>query len=77
MNTQTIPADQVREGDTLVDLDNGYVYEDAEIDPNVSFSDGRYSFDAGRGMVLISFHGAEGDENYLLVTPDHPIKVGR
>lgn len=74
----TVPASEVQEGDFLPGLGNGYVFEDAEsASGKVSMSDGRYSFDVGEGMTLVSFHTAEGDEAFLVVPEDMPVTVER
>ena len=72
----THKAENVRNGDFLTDLDNGYVV-DVESEPNVSLSSCRYAHGTGEGMVLITFHDAQGEENYLILRSDHPIEIER
>lgn len=56
-----IEAHEVTEGDFLIDLDNGYVF-DVDHDENV------YN-------VTITFHDSDGNENILIVGPDFPLNV--
>jgi hypothetical protein len=76
MNTLTIPASQVREGDFLPGLDNGYVYADPSTDvPGTT--DGRFYFTRGEGFLSIGFHTAQGEEAELIVPADMPVTVQR
>lgn len=71
----TVPAEEVEEGDFLTGLDNGYVFEEPERNPNIGY--GRWNTALGEGAVLISFHDAQGDENYLICAPDMKVSVRR
>ena len=80
MKTKTVKARKVREGDFLPGLDNGYVFADAEIDPDVSMGNGISYTPTPLGnvsVVMISFHDADGDENYLICGKDMPVTVAR
>lgn len=68
-------AELVEEGDFLPDLDNGYVFE-VELDPGPDYRND-YNVSLFRGMVAIWFHDADGDENCLILQPNHPITVGK
>ena len=69
-------ASEVQEGDFLPDLDNGYVVDvDEEASAEVCWS--RHGGAFPEGMVLITFHDSEGEENYLILTSDHPITIER
>lgn len=75
MREDTI-VNEVMEGDTLPDLDNGYVFEVADAASNISWNSamsGAFHSD----MVLIGFHDAEGNENYLILCDTHPITIER
>jgi hypothetical protein len=74
MTTIKIAASEIREGDYIPGLDNGYVVEDPEHDPD--FRD-RYNMGLGRGKVCITFNTAEEDEAYLLCPPDMPVTINR
>lgn len=76
MSTETVDVQDLREGDFLVGLDSGYVFSVDE-NPDVSMGDGSYHFNMGDGMVLVTFHDAQGNENYLLLTQGHPVDVRR
>jgi hypothetical protein len=76
-NTQRIPASELREGHMLPGVDNGYVFE-------VETGNGYLSYPStGYGMatampddtILVSFHDSEGNENYLLLSPEVMIDV--
>lgn len=62
-DTFKIEAQDVSEGDMLLDLDNGYVYEDAVV--------GDLYYD----NVDINFHDAEGNECTLSVPADFMLRV--
>lgn len=70
--TQKVDAGTLHEGDFLPGLDNGYVFEDAEMNPD--FRD-RYNVGLAHGLVCVSFHTAQGEESYLLCPPDMPVTV--
>lgn len=72
-------ASAVREGDFLPGLDHGYVVE-------VETGNGYLSYPAsGYGnatampedTLIITFHDANGNENYLLADPDLVLTVAR
>jgi hypothetical protein len=67
-----IPAEEVREGYSLPDLDFGYVI-DVEESPELSY--GRHSASFADGMIMITFHDANGNENYLIVQKDYDVLV--
>lgn len=73
---KTVKAKKVKVGDYLPGLDNGYVFDEPERDPYVVF-DNRFPANMGSGMVLITFHDAEGNENYVVCGKDMPITVMR
>lgn len=68
-----VAADQVEEDDFLPGLDNGYVV-DVEEGPDLR---GDYNTRFAGEHVLITFHDADGNENYLLLLPEHEIEVAR
>ena len=72
-----VKMSEVQEGDYLTGLDNGYVVE-VEKDPDVSMGVGRGTYAAmGSGMVMLTFHDAEGGEGYLMAAADMPVEVKR
>jgi hypothetical protein len=72
--TGTVKAEDVPEGAFLPNLDDGYVI-DVEEDPDITMNSSRYSFGVGDGMVLITFHDKDGEENYLLLNKEHPVDI--
>lgn len=74
MTQHTIEASELREGDYLIGLDNGYVFD---IDADHSISEGRYNAELGHGLLLVTYHTQNGDENYLLISPESDVLVGR
>lgn len=62
MKTKTVKARKVREGDFLPGIDNGFVYEDPQVD--------EYE-------VTIEFHDANGDEGRLTLPRNSLVTVGR
>lgn len=68
-----IPAEEVQEGDFLLGLDHGYVFE-IEEDHDLR---GDYNCSFGKGLILITYHTAQGDENYALLSPESLVRVGR
>lgn len=74
MSEVKVEAGEVQEGDFLPGLDNGYVVE-VDHDPDVW--DGRYNVSMSTGLVLLTFHTAQGEEAYLLCPPDMPVTVKR
>ena len=74
-----ITAEEVTEGDTLVGLDNGYVVEVEEGNGYLSYP--RTGFGSSAAMpedtLVITFHDAEGNENYLLASPTLELEVSR
>ena len=75
-NIRTVEASEVPTEVALVGLDNGYVVENVEAEDAVSLSDGSYHFSVGEGRRLITFHDANGDENYLILHDSHPLDIG-
>lgn len=77
--TMKIPANELREGDFLPGLDNGYVVEVEENNGYLSYpmTSGGYSAAMPDDTVLITFHDAEGNENYLLLAPSCDVEVKR
>lgn len=82
MSTVTHKAKNVREGDTLVDIGNGYVFETTQNTNGyfrVETEYSRYNM-AGtfsEDTVAIGFHDANGEENYLIVSGDTPLQIQR
>jgi hypothetical protein len=76
MNVQ---ADEVQEGYFLTDLDNGYVVEVEEGGGYLSYPQTSYGQSVAMpdDTVVITFHDANGNENYLLLHPEHPLNVKR
>jgi hypothetical protein len=75
-----VPASEVREGDFLPGLDNGYVFQDPEENNGyLSYPTTGYGIATAmpEDTLLISFHTAEGEEAYLLVPSDMPLTVER
>lgn len=66
-------AETIKAGDFLPDLDNGYVVE-VDHDPDLRTE---YNSIFGDGLVLITFHDENGDENYLLLSPETFVRVKR
>lgn len=75
MDIRETTALELREGDFLVDLDNGYVFDNESARDEVCWQGYAGALDAS--LRLISFHDAEGNENYLILMDDHPIRAGR
>lgn len=69
----TVAASEVQEGDFLVGLDNGYVFEG----PSEDVPPYESGYARGPGLVSISFHTAEGDEGELIVPAEMPVTVKR
>ena len=67
----TVPANKVREGAFLVGLENGYVIEVEESPSLVDY----VGINPFLGMILITFNDACGGENYMILTPEHPVDV--
>lgn len=77
--TMKIPANELREGDFLPGLDNGYVVEVEENDGYLSYPGrtGGYSVAMPEDTIVVTFHDAEGSENYLLLAPTCELEVSR
>ena len=75
MITETVPAGEVTTEVFLVDLDYGYVVEVGTPPGYVGSNGMAMAYD--NDMVQITFHDADGYENYLIVGSELPIKVGR
>ena len=74
--TRKIEARFIREGDFLPGLDNGYVFEDPEENPSLTY--GRYNASlSGDGIVMVGFHTAEGEEAHLVCPDNMPVTVER
>lgn len=67
-NPRRVAAGKVREGDFLLGLDNGYVYEEPT---------GENYWSERHDRVRISFHDFEGNENEAILQPNVPVLVGR
>lgn len=75
-----IQADELREGDFLPGIDNGYVYEvETETNGYLSYPSTGYGSNCAmpQDTVLVCFHDADGNENYLLLSPECMIEVDR
>lgn len=76
---QNIKASQVREGDYIPGLDNGYVIQDPEVnDGYLSYpatSTGGYNVAMPSDTVVITYHDADGEECYLLLPSDSRLTV--
>lgn len=77
--TQTIEASELQEGDFIPGLDNAYVYE-------VETGNGYLSYPStGYGMatampedtLLVTYHDADGNENYMLLSPEARLTIER
>lgn len=77
--TMKIPANELREGDFLPGLDNGYVFEVEEGNGYLSYPSTGYGMASAMpaDTLLVSFHDAEGNENYLLLSPTCELEVNR
>ena len=69
-----VRANQVREGDFLPGLDNGYVIEVEQTECS-SFS-GRYNVSLGE-LVVLTFNTSDGDEGYALLPEDAQVTITR
>lgn len=76
MTTQ-ITASDLREGDTIPALDNAYVVEVEVNDGYFTYPGGRMNVAMDDDTILVTWHDANGGENYMLVRPDHPFEVTR
>lgn len=72
-----IPASELREGHMLPGVDNGYVYSVEENHGYLSYPsvDGGYSAAMPEDTLLVTFHDNQGDENYMLLSPNVMIDV--
>lgn len=78
MTTQWVNAEEVKVGDFLPGLSNGYVFEDPEpASDSLSFFSGFTPVRPDESLVLISFHDEQGDENYLILRSDFQVQVNR
>ena len=78
METHTVPARKVRQGDSLPGLDNGYVIDVEENDGYFSYPGGRDSMGAmPEDTVCITFNDADGEECYLILPFGSPVVVER
>lgn len=73
----TVIASEVGEGDFLIDLDNGYVYEDPQDASEVLCWQGWGYGSLDADLTYIPFHTAQGDEAFLVVPSDFEIRVQR
>ena len=64
-------SQDIEEGMFLPGIDNGYVI-DVEESPYYVDENGMNPF---RGMTMITFNTADGDEGYLILPDDVPIKT--
>lgn len=77
--TLKVKAKKVREGDFIPGLANGYVFE-KERSERFTYPAGAlhsYSNVSMGDTVLIVYHDAEGEENYLLLKPDTELTIVR
>lgn len=58
-------------GDFLVGLDNGYV---VDIEPDPDWRDG-HNVGYGHGMIGVTFHDQQGEENYMILNPETNVEV--
>lgn len=74
-----ISASEVQEGDFLPGLDNGYVFEVEEGNGYLSYpaTSGGINTAMPEDTILISFHDADGEENFLLANPNMELEVNR
>ncbi len=72
-DVETINAESVEEGMYLSALGDGYVVDFEEVG-EADFRD-RHNLGLARDKVCITFHDANGEENYLLLQPDCPVQV--
>lgn len=74
--TLTCPAGKIREGDSLPGLDNGYVFMAVEpAADRLSWHSGYQMSAVDAGLVIVSFHTAEGDEAHLVCPENMPVTV--
>lgn len=74
-----IPANEIEVGDFLPGIDNGYVFEVEEGNGYLSYPSTSYGMNSAmpEDTVLVSFHDADGNENYLILSPECEIEVKR
>jgi len=72
MTTTKIKASELREGHSIPALDNFYV---VEVEDNFDLGTGRFNVRVGEGLLFITGHDAEGEENYLLLSPESTVEV--
>lgn len=74
-----ITANDVVEGDFLTGLGNGYVVEVEEGNGYLSYPRTGSGMSVGmpEDTLIITFHDAEGEENFLLASPNLELEVRR
>lgn len=80
MATMRVKAKEVKTGDFLPGLDNGYVFTDPETNDAGYFTapgSARYSSGMPEDTVLITYHDTEGEECYLLLPAESGVQVER
>lgn len=73
---ETIEVSELRAGDMLPGVGNGYVFEVEHEEGVNSFSTRGYDTYLGE-FTVVTFHDAEGDENYMILNPNGFIEVER
>lgn len=71
--TMYVAAEEVQEGDFIPGLDNAYV---VEVEEDADFRD-RYNVGLAHDKITVTYHDANGDEGYLLLTEGTRIEVTR
>lgn len=68
-----VAAGEVEPGNYIPCLDNAYVFE-VDHSPDIR---NEYNQNIADGLVMVTYHDAEGEEGYLLLTPATRIEVLR
>lgn len=71
----TLTVGELEDGDFLLDLDHGYVVANETARDEVCWQGLAGALD--ERLRLVTFHDQHGNENYLLMDEEHPIRVGR
>lgn len=72
-----IPASEIQTGDFIPGLGDAYVFE-VEHDQGVnSFSTRGYDTYLGDNWTVVTFHDAQGEENYMILNPECRVEVQR
>lgn len=75
--TVQVRAHEVREGDFIPGLDNGYVIEVEHGDDFTYPTRNDYASRVSDEMVCITYNDADGGENYLLMLADSRLTINR